>query len=714
MEHAAVEAVRGIEGMTEVGYLWLIPVLPLIGAFINGVFGAHIQKRFGIRPIHTLAVGVMVVSCLIAWISFFKLATLPAEGRALYDHVFRMLHVGSLKADMAFYLDPLSMTMTLIVTTISALIHVYSIGYMHGEKSYWRFFSYLNLFVFAMLLLVMSDNFVAMFFGWEGVGLCSYLLIGFWYTDVEKAKAGMKAFIVNRFGDFGFLAGLLLLFWGLGGAWALQGAWSGTEYTADAGQPTMVFRELAHRVDLLQGKEVWGVGLITLVCILFFVGATGKSAQIPLYIWLPDAMAGPTPVSALIHAATMVTAGVYMVARLNFLFALSPVAMTVVATVGALTALFAATIGLFQYDIKKVLAYSTVSQLGFMFIGVGVGAYWVGIFHLLTHACFKGALFLCSGSVIHGMGGEQDMRKMGGLGKLMPQTYRTYLLATAAIAGFPFFSGFFSKDEILWKAFDNGNTLIPGPILWFIGAVAAACTSFYMFRSVYMTFSGENRADEETKHHIHESPATMTGVLWALGIASAGIGVIGLPHLWHLPNFFEHWLDPVMVGSHHLVKSAGFSHGTEWALMLTSVAIAFGGWYLARLLYKDARSPVPRQMLERFPQIHRVIFNKYYIDELYNATVIAGSMKLMNILRAFDDLVVDGLVNLVGLLSRIASYISGAIDKYLVDGAVDFLARIILGLGQRMRSLQTGRLQSYLYGALGGTLVFVALNYLLF
>jgi NADH-quinone oxidoreductase subunit L len=303
---------------------------------------------------------------------------------------------------------------------------------------------------------------------------------------------------------------------------------------------------------------------------------------------------------------------------------------------------------------------------------------------------------------------------MGGLGKLMPQTYRTYLLATAAIAGFPFFSGFFSKDEILWKAFDNGNTLIPGWILWFIGAVAAACTAFYMFRSVYMTFSGENRADEETKHHIHESPASMTGVLWALGIASVVIGFIGLPHLWHLPNFFEHWLAPVMAPSQHLVKSAGYSNGAEWALMITSVAIAFGGWFLARLLYKDARSPVPQRLLERFSGIHRVIFNKYYVDEFYAATVIAGSMKLMVILREFDNWVVDGLVNLVGLLSRIASYISGAIDKYLVDGAVNLIATLLLGLGKNVRSLQTGRLQNYLYGVLGGALVMVALNYLVF
>ena len=699
--------------MTEVGYLWLIPLMPLVGAAVNGLFGARIAKLAGPKANHMIAVGAMVASCIIAWVSFFQLIGLSAEARALHDHVFQMFAVGSLNVDMAFYLDPLSMTMAVMVTTVSTLIHIYSIGYMHGDRSYWRFFSFLNLFVFAMLLLVMGDNFVVMFIGWEGVGLCSYLLIGFWYTDIEKARAGMKAFVVNRFGDFGFLAGLLLLFWGLGGAWGGHGAWAGTEYAAsDPGQATMVFRELAERVHLLEGKEVWGVGLITLVCILFFVGATGKSAQLPLHVWLPDAMAGPTPVSALIHAATMVTAGVYMVVRLNFLFAHSAVAMTVVATVGALTALFAASIGLFQNDIKKVLAYSTISQLGFMFLAVGVGAYWVGIFHLLTHACFKAALFLGAGSVIHGMGGEQDMRKMGGLGKLMPHTFWTYLLATAAIAGFPFFSGFFSKDEILWKTFDNANTLIPGRVLWGIGAVAAAFTAFYMFRSVYMTFSGENRADEETKHHIHESPVSMTGVLWVLGIASVVIGYIGLPHLWHLPNLFEHWLEPVMEHSEHLVKSAEFSDRTEWALMITSVVIAIGGWLLARVLYKDARSTVPQRLLGRLPRIHRVVFNKYYVDELYAATIVAGSMKLMRFLKTFDNRVVDGLVNLSGLLSRIASDISGAIDTYVVDGLVNLLAVVIGRVGQNVRRLQTGRLQNYLYVALGGALAVIALNYL--
>ena len=462
-----------------------------------------------------------------------------------------MFSAGRLTVDLAFALDPLSMMMVLIITGIGTLIHVFSIGYMAEEPAYWRFFAYLNLFVFAMLLLVMGDNFAVMFFGWEGVGLASYLLIAFWYTDPEKAKAGMKAFVANRFGDFGFIVGLMLLFWGLGGAWeARPGLVRNLDYlpnaelhtaaggpnaaTADALAPrvdgvkvgpTMNFRELRDQVVIeatgvkehLANSTVWGISLLTLIGMLLFVGAMGKSAQLPLYVWLPDAMAGPTPVSALIHAATMVTAGVYMVARLNFLFVMSPSAMGWVALIGALTALFAASIGFFQYDIKKVLAYSTVSQLGFMFIGVGTGAYWAGVYHLMTHAFFKATLFLGSGSVILGCHHEQDMRKMGGLKKYMPITRWTYLIATIAIAGFPIANGFYSKDEILWKAFTSHHLAlfghpVPwlGPFIYVVGLIAATGTSFYMYRSYYMTFTGEYRGHGGHHHDAAEDLHAVT------------------------------------------------------------------------------------------------------------------------------------------------------------------------------------------------------------
>ncbi len=467
MEHETLQQVAGhgaeaVEALARLAvhpasYLWLIPAFPMVGAVINALVGWKLQRLFGKKIVHRIAVTAMFLSFGTAVYALVQMLGLPAEERFLQNTLWNLLTAGRLTVDLGFSLDQLSMMMVLIITGIGALIHVFSIGYMADEPSYWRFFSYLNLFVFAMLLLVMGDNFAVMFFGWEGVGLASYLLIAFWYTDPEKAAAGMKAFVVNRFGDFGFLAGLLLLFWVLGGAWApREGAIRNLEYVpaaalnatagaATAAQadaltprgkdeiklgPTLNFRELRDQVvvegtgvkEHLLGTKIWGLPILMLIGILLFVGAMGKSAQLPLYVWLPDAMAGPTPVSALIHAATMVTAGVYMVARLNFVYALSPSAMGWVALIGALTAIFSASIGFFQYDIKKVLAYSTVSQLGFMFIGVGIGSYWAGAYHLLTHAFFKATLFLGSGSVILGCHHEQDMRKMGGLKKYMPIT----------------------------------------------------------------------------------------------------------------------------------------------------------------------------------------------------------------------------------------------------------------------------------------------------
>ncbi len=747
--------------------LGLIPLLPLIGAAYSGLFGIRLQRRYGEAAIYWPTILLPWASFVIALIGVVKLAGAGPEA-ALYHNVWSWLHVGALRADVAFQMDRLSAVMVLVVTFVGSLIHIYSRGYMKGDPEFWRFFSHLNLFMFAMLTLVLGDNFLLMFVGWEGVGLCSYLLIGFWYRDAKNAVAGMKAFIVNRVGDYGFSLGLFALFWGLAlapmshtsavaehgsehaAAVAEQseamtethGAADGHSMAAsheDLPTTSIVFREVqeivqdpARRGGIL-GLKIWGVSLITLVCLLFFVGATGKSAQIPLYVWLPDAMAGPTPVSALIHAATMVTAGVYMVARLHFLFAASPIAMTTVATVGAVTALFAATIGLFQYDIKKVLAYSTVSQLGYMFLAVGTGAYWVGIFHLMTHAFFKACLFLCSGSVILGCHHEQDMRHMGGLRKLMPITAVTYLLASCAIAGFPFFSGFFSKDEILWKAFDSDNILLPGhgTILWALGAIAALCTSYYMFRTYYMTFSGKYRGgqahghghdghddhDHSQAHTPHESPRSMTYVLVVLAALAVVGGFVGLPELWGLPNYFEAWLEPVFEGSHHLIRSAGHTHGVEWGLMFLSIGIAFTGFLIARWLYRDNKNPVPARVLANengfVRGFHKTVFNKYYVDEFYNAVFVMGARRLSTLLSAIDRNVVDGIVNLWGTIGRTLSNWQGAIDRYVVDGAVNAVGSLVIQSGRNLRKIQTGRIQSYVFGLSAGFVILVVVSYLL-
>ena len=686
-------------------YLFLIPLLPLVGAVVNGILGSRLQQALGKRAVHTLAVALPWGSFAIAAWAFVTLTGLPGEA-AVHQSLWPWFAIGPFKADMALLMDRLSGVMTLIVTFVGSLIHVYSTGYMHDEPSYWRFFAYLNLFMFAMLVLVLGDSFLTLFVGWEGVGLCSYLLISFWYKESKNAAAGMKAFVVNRVGDAGFVIGLALLIWTL----------------FPQGLSGLSFREVQDVVtnpavrEHLLGTRVMGVGVVTLVCVLFFVGATGKSAQIPLYVWLPDAMAGPTPVSALIHAATMVTAGVYMVARLNFLFALSPVAMTVVATVGALTAIFAATIGLFQYDIKKVLAYSTVSQLGFMFMAVGVGAYWVGVFHLMTHAFFKACLFLGAGSVIMGCHHEQDMRHMGGLRRLMPVTAATYLVACLAIAGFPFFSGFFSKDEILWKVFDSGNMLLPGggKALWLLGALAAVCTSFYMFRSYYMTFTGTYRGHG----HPHESRFSVTFVLAVLGILSLVGGYVGLPILWGLPNWFEHWLEPVFEPSAPFVLSAGGSHATEWTLMLLSVGIALTGFLAARWLYNKASNPLPAKLLAspsplvRF--VHRVVYNKYYVDEGYDAVFVRGSLRLSTLLFRFDQGVVDFIVNSCGTVSRCFSAIQGWIDYHFVDGMVNGVATVMVTGGRMLKVTQTGRIQSYVYGIMAGALALVLVAWWLY
>jgi NADH-quinone oxidoreductase subunit L len=727
------------------GYLWLIPFLPLVGAVINATMGARLQRRFGKGLVHVIGVGTVALSFVVACIAFVQMWGLPPEHRFLQNTVWNAFTAGKVSVDLGFALDPLSMMMALAVTFISALIHVFSIGYMADEPSYWRFFAYMNLFVFSMLLLVMGDNFVLMFFGWEGVGLCSYLLIAFWYTDPQKAAAGMKAFITNRFGDFGFVVGVFLLFWALGGAWqqAPDGKTKYVETDAHAaayvaaargeGQgvphveigPTLNFRLLRDQIvntdtgvaEKLKAQKMFGFGILGVIGILLFVGAMGKSAQLPLHVWLPDAMAGPTPVSALIHAATMVTAGVYLVARLNFLFALSATAMGWVALIGALTALFAASIGFFQYDIKKVLAYSTVSQLGFMFIGVGVGAYWAGAYHLLTHAFFKATLFLCSGSVILACHHEQDMRKMGGLGKPMPITRWTYLVACFAIAGFPWASGFYSKDEILWKAFTQEGLKFLGmpmpylgQLIYLIGIVAATGTSFYMFRSYYMTFSGEYRGHGH-RHLPKESPLSITLVLVALATGAVLAAVIGIPYAWtgHAP-LLEHWLEPALPAIVHFAEK---SHATEYLFQLIGVSVGVIGWVAARALYKDGRSQVPARLLLRWKRAWTVVYNKYYVDEIYQATILRGSVGFARLCSWFDKYIIDGLVNLAGAIARVAAELDGAIDRYIVDGAVNLVAGATLAAGRGLRRLQTGRIQTYLYGALAGAIAIVFLNFLL-
>ncbi len=748
----------------EIHWAWLIPALPALGAFANATIGKKLQDRLGKGAVHGIAVGAMVLSTAVAWAYFAVMLGTPAEDRYLHQTLWPAFAAGSLRVDLAFALDPLSMMMTLVVTNIATLIHVYSIGYMAEEPSYWRFFSYMNLFVFSMLLLVMGSNFVILFFGWEGVGLCSYLLISFWYTDLDKARAGMKAFVVNRFGDFAFIIGLFALMWGLGGSWtgqksgglslrdgyAASAVYAPLHDGATAAEaeamtprehgiavgPTLDFRELRAEIlapetgilTHLKTTTIFGLPLVAFVCILLFGGATGKSAQIPLYVWLPDAMAGPTPVSALIHAATMVTAGVYMVARLNFLFALSPAAMTVVAAVGTLTAIFAAAIGFFQVDIKKVLAYSTVSQLGYMFMGVGVGATWAGCYHLLTHAFFKACLFLGSGSVILACHHEQDMRKMGGLKDHTPITRWTYAVATLAISGFPVAAGFFSKDEILWKTFTTENLAAPwiGPVLWFVGLVAAAGTSFYMWRSYYLTFwSGSYRGGsghgehahggEEGMHEAHaprESPVVMTGVLLALAAGAVLASVLGLPSAWGFTPILESFLEPVTSASRDLLHFSEPGRGLELFFMLVSVGVATAGWLVAAWLYKTGENPRPAAWLAKYAGLHRVVFNKFYVDEIYAATILRAAMWVKDVAFWFDVHVIDGLVNFVGVVVRFVANVDGAIDRYVVDGLVNLTAEAVLASGRGLRKLQTGRIENYLMTALAGALAFVAINYL--
>jgi NADH-quinone oxidoreductase subunit L len=675
-----------------VTFVRLIVLLPLIGAAINFLAGAWLQKTFGKRAISTIGCGVVVLAFILAVRGFLGMLGLPPENRFMLDDLWNWFNIGGLDLDIAFWLDPLSMIMTLIITGVGGLIHIYSTGYMHDDDGYWRFFGWLNLFTFAMLVLVLGDNMWLMFVGWEGVGLCSFALIGFWYKVLANTTAGNKAFIVNRVGDLAFVVALYSLFAGL----------------QALGHPTLVTREVAKYAPMLAGVGINFAGyqsphqLIGFVTLLMFIGATGKSAQIPLYVWLPDAMAGPTPVSALIHAATMVTAGVYMVARLNFLFAMSPFTMGVVALVGGATALFAATIGTAQNDIKKVLAYSTVSQLGYMFAGLGVGAFAAGVFHLMTHAFFKACLFLGSGSVIHAMGGEQDMRKMGGLRHKMPITFWTFVAATFALCGIFPFAGFFSKDEIIWQAFSHGHFVV-----WAFLLLGAGFTVFYMSRQVYMTFFGEFRGTHEQEHHLHESPPSMAYVLIVLGVLSLFGGWLKWPEFIISFKPFEEFLDPIFSSevTHRVIDSGLHHRGIEAAFALITLVVVVGGWYLADLMYRQ-KTFDPAIFSESFGGVpYEWVYNKYYVDEFYDRAVVQPYLLATRALAWFDANIIDGVVNLAAAATVFISWLSGLFDKYVVDWLVNFLSNVTYDVGGRLRRLQTGSINGYLYGILAAVML---------
>jgi NADH-quinone oxidoreductase subunit L len=652
-------------------YVWLIPMFPAIGFLINGFFG----RRYSKKVVGWVACSALGLSFLTSILIFFELIGRPPTERVFEKVIFDWVVSGSFQTVIGYQIDPLSILMALVVSGVSFFIHIYSLGYMHDDPGYPRYFTYLNLFVFMMLNLILANNFLLMFVGWEGVGLCSYLLIGFWFEKDSAANAGKKAFVVNRVGDFGFILGMFLLFTSLG----KHGIW------------TLDFTEVFANVNKLDTATV------TAITILFFIGACGKSAQIPLYVWLPDAMEGPTPVSSLIHAATMVTAGVYMIARCNVLYTMAPISMAIVAIVGVATAIYTASIGFCQNDIKKVLAYSTISQLGYMFLGVGVGAFSAGIFHLMTHAFFKGLLFLGAGSVMHALSGELDMRKMGALRKKIPITFWTFFIATLAIAGVPGLSGFFSKDEILWQAFSSSHGHF---VLWLVAAIAAGMTAFYMFRALFMTFFGQSRVDEHVAHHIHESPKIMTVPLMVLAVLSIIGGYIGVPHVLGGANHIHEFLAPVLGGGAEPAKAhAGISILTQaWAssgeggghsaaalellMMVVSVVIALIGIGIAYLFY--VKNPaLPKLLAERWKGLYKLVFNKYYVDELY------------------EILFINSLKNLGTGLWK-------GFDEFVIDGTINGIAYLVGSLSGVMRRMQTGLVQNYAFSMVIGGIVLVA------
>lgn len=640
---------------------WIV-LLPLVGFLINGIYYALFKTRK--EDAHPSAVfpGIIATAAILGSFVFsvkvfIGLAGGGHDGAQLYtQHLFDWIAVGDLKLGFDLRVDHLSSLFTLVITGVGTLIHLYSIGYMAHDKAPGKFFAYLNLFCFSMLMLVMGSSLPLLFLGWEGVGLCSYLLIGFWFTDLEKAKAGKKAFIVNRVGDLGFLLGMFIIYYYFG---------------------SLDFDYLAKAFSESGVLEAIPSGVITLATLLLFLGCTGKSAQIPLFIWLPDAMAGPTPVSALIHAATMVTSGVYLLARLSPLFVAAPITMAVIAVVGALTAFFAASIALVQNDIKKVLAYSTVSQLGYMFLSCGVGAFVGGVFHVITHAFFKALLFLGAGSVIHGMNEEQDIQKMGGLRKAMPVTFATFLVGWLAICGVPGLSGFFSKDEILFNAFasPHGNKF-----LWFMGALTAMMTAFYMTRLFYLVFLGAPRSTV----HAHESSASMTLPLIILGGLSAVGGFLGIPAVFaEHAHWLDHWLSPVVKTIPH--DAFKYGHIAEWVLMAIS---SFGAVFAIILAFKTyGNLKVPESLKNRYQSAHRVLMNKWYVDELYEYAFIKPIYRLSQ--RAWTGF-----------------------DIAVIDRFVLGFGRISQWSGQAARSVHTGALQTYILLLLIGLIA--TLGYLIY
>jgi len=686
--------------MTPTGYfldhLWLIPLFPLATAALMLFFG----RRLPNVGVSVLCVGSVGLSFLYAVGAVFQLLAADPDHRVFQKVLFEWLTPGPMQmtgghairfvADWGCLLDPLSCVMVLVVTGVGFLIHVYSIGYMGHEGGYYRFFGYMNLFMFAMLTLVLANNMLLMFVGWEGVGLCSYLLIGFYFLKKSASDAGKKAFIVNRIGDAGFILGILLTAVTLGTIrFTSQGL-------PDAADTTGIIQALRAAVE--SHALAFGAPVLTGIALLLFIGAMGKSAQIPLYVWLPDAMEGPTPVSALIHAATMVTAGVYMVARMNAIYQLAPFALDVVAVIGAITAIFAASMALVQNDIKKVLAYSTISQLGYMFLALGVGAFAAGIFHLMTHAFFKALLFLGAGSVIHAMSGEQDIRKMGGLWEKIPNTAKTFAVATLAIAGIPPLAGFFSKDEILGQAFDRFF------LLWVVGFITAGLTAFYMARLFFLTFWGYCRADEHVEKHIHESPRAMIVPLMVL----AGLSIIGG---WIGSTRFEKFLEPILTGvlpETGAIKIVHHAFLKEFFLMAASVVIAVVGIWLAYEFYHTKRI-APELLAQKWPKLYQLLLHKYYVDEIYDAAVVERTKDLGTLLGRFDASVIDGVgVNGAGWLARFTSTVSIWWDRWIIDGLLNFGAKLMQLFSYPVRLLQTGLFSSYAMLILVGLVVLLA------
>jgi len=699
-------------------HIWLIPLLPAFGAAIMFFFGRKLQKA----SVSAVCVGSIVLAFIMACGAVWQYSAWSSTTENYHKPYQTILytwlgtdtgqmnyttHDGSaapFQADAGFLLDPLSSIWLLFVTGVGMLIHIYSTGYMAHESGYYRFFGYLNLFMFSMLTLILANNYVLMFVGWEGVGLCSYLLIGFYFHRKSATDAGNKAFIVNRIGDAGFLLGMFFIAWYFG---------------------SLRFTEVTHLAR--SGRFAIGDPYITAATLLLFVGACGKSAQLPLYVWLPDAMEGPTPVSALIHAATMVTAGVYMVARSNALFVLAPTSMKTVAVVGALTAIFAASIGLVQNDIKRVLAYSTVSQLGYMFLALGVGAFAAGVFHVFTHTFFKALLFLGAGSVIHSMSGEQDMRNMGDLGHRIPTTHRTMFIATLAIAGIFPFAGFFSKDAILWETWSREGGAYR--FLWYVGYATALMTAFYMFRLMYLTFHGRPRMSHEVEHHIHESPVSMTAPLVVLALCAIVAGWLGWPHSLGGSDRFTTFLEPVFAGEARVLQEEGRTSqlvagveeekntSTEWLLMALSLAAAGLGWGMAWRSYRHADKGYTEPIASIAPPVYNTLLHKYYVDEGYDY-VFTGRRKLGDVRLGvlglgeasawFDTNVVDGAVNAAGWITRFTATLSSWWDKWIIDGiGVNGPAILARMLSYPARLFEWGLVQWYALVMTAGLVGFV-------